>query len=143
MKKALVFILVVLVAFSVLGCAGQSADTEPQGEAITAEITPKMVYDDEYITLYYIGVDDDMPGLKFNVVNKSEQDIRFSVDEIAVNGTTEQTAYATDILAGTEVEYICDVSTLDGLEALTAKLFIGDSEGYEIKEGSIKDMPLK
>lgn len=152
MKKTMFLFLLSFIMLGLTACGTPEVDKTFENETIEVQEEAQdaaesavsvLVYDDEYITVYYVGSDNDMPGLKFKVANKSDQDIRFAFDEIAVNGATEQPAYAADILAGTEAEYTCDVSTLEGMETLTAKLFIGDNEGYEIKEGSIKDIPLK
>lgn len=105
---------------------------------------PVLVYESETISVYYVGFDNDefMPGLIFNVANKSEQDFSFSFDAIAINGKTEHPMFAVDILAGTECEYFCDVSTIEGVNTLTAKMYTYDDEGYTIEEFKVKDVPL-
>lgn len=115
----------------------------PADEETSEIVAPVFIYDDEMFTLHYIGTDVEYsPSLIFTVVNKTEQDIGFCFDAIAVNGVTEYPAFIVELLAGTEDEYWCDVSTLEGLDTLTANICITDSEGYTIKECSIKDVPL-
>ena len=115
----------------------------PANETTTVLADPVFVYEDEMFTLHYMGNDVEiLPSLIFKVVNKSEQDIGFCFDSIAVNGVTEYPAFIVEVLAGTEGEYWCDVSTVDGLETLTANICITDSDGYTIKECSLKEVPL-
>lgn len=172
MKRVIIVFVSLLVMVCLLGCGKSEAeesmfvDIEIQDEPITNEaqeapeevpnneevpadevtsetVAPVFVYEDEMFTLHYIGTDIEYsPSLIFTVVNKSDQDIGFCFDAIAVNGVTEYPAFIVELLAGTEGEYWCDVSTLDGLETLTANICITDSEGYTIKECSIKDVPL-
>lgn len=141
MKKIIILFISLLVLACFFAC-GKSGI--PNGEVETTKTAaPAFIYDDEMFSLYYIGVDNEYsPCLVFNVVNKTEQDIGFCFDAISVNGATEYPAFIVDVLAGTETEYFCDVSTTDGLESLTANICITDSEGFTIKECKINDVPL-
>lgn len=161
MKKSLILFLSLLVMACLLACGKsevaeneneisedavmEAQETPAAAKAEISEITaPVFVYSDEMFTLHYIGTDTEyFPSLVFNVANKTEQDIGFYFETIAVNGKTESPAFIVEVMAGTEAEYWCDVSTIDGLETLTANICITDSEGYTIKECSIKDAPLK
>ena len=172
MKKVIIFFVSLLVMVCLLACDKPEAeeslfvDIEMQDETQAAEetqeafeevpempeieeketsaiVAPVFVYDDEMFTLHYIGTDTEYsPSLIFNVANKTERDIGFYFDTIAVNGETESPAFIVEVLAGTEAEYWCDVSTIEGLDKLTANICITDSDGYTIKECSIKDVPL-
>lgn len=121
----------------------EEVDGEPETEDGVVYTAPVFVYEDEMITVEYVGVDTEWPGLIFKVTNTSEQVFNFSVDSILVNGKTEQCFFSTEVLPDSYAEYLCDVPSLDGLNTLTANMSIYDADGYEIEEFYVSDIALE
>lgn len=109
----------------------------------TIEKVSKGIYEDSYIKVIYVGRDKEENGLLFEITNKSDKNFSFCFDSILIDGKTEVPAYSTEIIAGSKAEHLCDVSSIDNIESLTATMAIYDSDGFEIKDFSVKNIPLK
>ena len=146
-KAIMVCTILILAIFTLTGC--ESTDT---GNTKTENSTPSSiqqaekeidVYEDSYIKIVYTGIDNEEPGLVFNITNKTSKNFSFAFNSILVNGKTEEPAYSTEVLANSKVKYVCDVSSVENINAITAKMYIYDSDGYDIEHFEVKDIAIK
>lgn len=150
-KKWWFWFLIVIVLLCVVGglfSNEKNNSTETSANTTTEinktiEKVSKEIYEDSYIKIIYVGKNKEENGLLFKITNKSNENFSFCFESILVNGETEEPVYSTEVISGSEVEYLCDVSSVDKIETLTATMCIYDSNGFEIKDFSVKNIALK
>lgn len=101
------------------------------------------VLDNENMTIAYTGIDDEEPGLIFEVYNKTDEMFQVSFDTILVNDEEEEPSYVADTLSHTYSELVCDVTEPEAVTTLTATLTIYDVDDNKIASYSIENVPMK
>ena len=95
------------------------------------------------MTIAYTGIDDEEPGLIFEVYNKTDEMFQVSFDTILVNDEEEEPSYVADTLSHTYSELVCDVTEPEAVTTLTATLTIYDVDDNKIASYSIENVPMK
>lgn len=146
MKKKLFTIFVVISCIVLTGCSTE-LPKENNSENNTemkeqTKVSPIKVYEDSKVKVTYTGVNEEESSLVFEVENKSNQNITFAFDSILIDKKTETPALSTEIMSNSKNEVLCDVSDTN-IDTLTSKMYIADSDGYEIENFSVKDVKIK
>lgn len=150
-KLSTLILIMLLLVIGLSGCGDSqnvaSSKTESKNETVQNEKTIEkksiLVYEDSYVKVVYTGIDYEETGLTFEITNKSQQDFSFAFDSILVNSKTEVPVYSAEILAGSMADYVCDVSSIDNINAITGNMYIYDSDGCTIEKFSVKDVSIK
>lgn len=101
------------------------------------------IYTDDKIDVKLTKIDDEYNEITFEVYNKTETTINFTLDLIEINGKTESPGFATEILSKTTAESCTYVSSTKDLTYLTAEFYIYDEDGYTISEFDVENILIK
>ena len=147
MKKKLLIVFAVIFCITLTGCSSELPEENSQSGNNAevnsqTKVSPVKVYEDSKVKVTYTGINEEESSLVFEVENKSNQNITFAFDSILINGETETPASSTEIMANSKNKALCDVSNTN-IDTLTSKMYIADSDGYEIENFSVKDVKIK
>lgn len=136
MKKILVLILTISMCFVMAGCSKQ------KNNGSSNEIS-NLMYESESVKVTFDGLDEEMPGVKFIVENKTDKEYVFVMQTIEINGKDETPSYSNVVQAKEKSSYTANVSTVEDFKVVNADVLIYDMQGTTIDSFKIKDKKIK
>jgi uncharacterized hydantoinase/oxoprolinase family protein len=101
------------------------------------------MYESESVKVTFDGLDEEMPGVKFIVENKTDKEYVFVMQTIEINGKDETPSYSNVVQAKEKSSYTANVSTVEDFTVVNADVLIYDMQGTTIDSFKIKDKKIK
>ena len=137
MKKLLILVLTIGICFVMSGCSKQENTGKNSGEI------SNLMYESESVKVTFDGLDEEMPGVKFIVENKTDKEYVFVMQTIEINGKDETPSYSNVVQAKEKSSYTANVSTVEDFTVVNADVLIYDMQGTTIDSFKIKDKKIK
>jgi len=137
MKKVLILILTISMCFVMAGCSKEK--TEGNG----TEKISNLMYESDKVKVTFDGLDEEIPGVKFIIENKTDKEYVFVMQTIEINEKDETPSYSNVVQAKEKSSYTANVSTIEDFSVVNADVLIYDMQGTTIETFKIKDKRIK